>query len=75
MASSASRNPSHRLARGGQVPFHPRAVGHDHDAVAPFAHVDTLNAVEGGVIAQSWTHYNGTITSHNDLYDNPIDWP
>lgn len=43
--------------------------------LAPFAHVDTLNAVQGGVIAQSWTHYNGTITSHNDLYDNPIDWP
>jgi choice-of-anchor A domain-containing protein len=43
--------------------------------LAPFAHVETLGAVAGGVIGGHWTHWAGVITSHNDLYNNPIVWP
>lgn len=43
--------------------------------LAPFAHVQTFSDVEGGVIAQQWTHHAGTIYSAADLFDNSINWP
>jgi choice-of-anchor A domain-containing protein/prepilin-type N-terminal cleavage/methylation domain-containing protein len=43
--------------------------------LAPFAHVETTGDVEGGLVAAQWTHHSGIVTSHNDLYDNPIAWP
>lgn len=43
--------------------------------LAPFAHVNTFNDVEGGVIARSWTHHSGVVRSAGDLFDNEINWP
>ncbi len=43
--------------------------------LAPFAFVETTGNFEGGLIAANWTHHSGTMTSHNDLYNNPITWP
>ena len=43
--------------------------------LAPFAFVETTGDFDGGLIAASWTHHSGTMTSDDDLYDNPITWP